>query len=146
MTLSSPNNPAAVDGLIAVTPGNRIPLVPLHRLKGTVEYAASPQWTLAADLVAVGSQSESSAVSAPSGSRPTVVSPRLMTISAPDSSTAKAGARLPILGVCLGHQAIGQTYGGRIVRAEAEIAYAPRVEQECERPWTRLNRDLTWVW
>ena len=37
-------------------PGDRIPLVPLHRLKGTVEYAASPQWTLAADLVAVGSQ------------------------------------------------------------------------------------------
>jgi len=56
LTLSSPNNPAAVDGLIAVMPGNRIPLVPLHRLKGTVEYAASPQWTLAADLVAVGSQ------------------------------------------------------------------------------------------
>jgi anthranilate synthase component 2 len=56
---------------------------------------------------------------------------------------AKAGARLPILGVCLGHQAIGQVYGGKIVRApEPMHGKLSRVHHTGRSVFRGLNNDF----
>ena len=56
ITLASPNNPAAIDGLIQVAPGDRIPAIPRQRFKANVEYALAPSWRVGGELVAVSGQ------------------------------------------------------------------------------------------
>jgi anthranilate synthase component 2 len=55
----------------------------------------------------------------------------------------KANGRMPILGVCLGHQAIGQVYGGKIVRApEPMHGKLSRVHHTGKSVFRGLNNDF----
>ena len=55
----------------------------------------------------------------------------------------KAAGKMPILGVCLGHQAIGQVYGGRIVRApEPMHGKLSRVHHTGRSVFRGLNNDF----
>ena len=55
----------------------------------------------------------------------------------------KAAGRMPILGVCLGHQAIGQVYGGSIVRApEPMHGKLSRIHHSGKSVFRGLNNDF----
>jgi anthranilate synthase component II len=55
----------------------------------------------------------------------------------------KAAGAMPILGVCLGHQAIGQVYGGSIVRApEPMHGKLSRVHHTGKSVFRGLNNDF----
>jgi anthranilate synthase component II len=54
-----------------------------------------------------------------------------------------AQGRMPILGVCLGHQAIGQAYGGRIVRAPLPMhGKLSRIHHTGRSVFRGLNNDF----
>ena len=55
----------------------------------------------------------------------------------------KANGKLPILGVCLGHQAIGQVYGGHVVRAHVPMhGKLSRIHHTGKSVFRGLNNDF----
>lgn len=57
---------------------------------------------------------------------------------------SKAGGRIPILGVCLGHQAIGQAFGGKVIRAPKVMhGKISAIHHQGKSVFTGLTPDFT---
>ncbi len=57
---------------------------------------------------------------------------------------ARLAGQVPILGVCLGHQAIGQAFGGRVVRAKRVMhGKVSRVRHDGSGVFARVPGDFT---
>ncbi len=55
----------------------------------------------------------------------------------------KFAGRVPILGVCLGHQAIGQVFGGKVVRAPVPVHGKPvEIEHDGKTIFKNLENDF----
>ena len=52
----------------------------------------------------------------------------------------KVGARVPTLGVCLGHQSIGQAYGAKVVRGEPVHGKTARISHDGEGVYKGLDQ------
>jgi len=56
---------------------------------------------------------------------------------------ARFAGRIPILGVCLGHQAIGQAFGGRVVRAGTVMhGKTSRIRHDGRGVFSRIPNDF----
>jgi len=56
----------------------------------------------------------------------------------------RLAGRVPLLGVCLGHQAIGQAFGGRVVRARTVMhGKTSRIGHDCRGVFRGVPADFT---